>query len=419
MLMKTPAPNKFALSDKAILRLPLAGQPGAPHAVEYVVRDTELKSFFVVIGRKSRVLKAQAEVREAGKRRTVKKGFGHVGDAHVSVATARKAARDWISGIQSQNRIPAAHKPGVTLAEALELHRARCEAKGRQPRTIEFYEDALKGALAPWAQTRLREFGNNPTMFADVFDRITAERTPSVANGARSTFSAIYNTARKRDPSLPPNPVFVADRHDEETRETGFGLEGVETFGRQVTGLLNPIRQLFHTLCLLTGSRPEALSVAKWEHIDVRRRAWTFPNPKGGAKRAFDIPISKAIARALIRVRRVGGMLYPGSQYIFPSSSAHKHIVEWKEDRAKLAHWGRDLRRSFRTIAAELQIAPGSSMALMNHKTGGVHDRYLNRWALVGSLREPQEKISEAIAARLPAALLQSGRAATSEQTET
>jgi len=416
MLMKTPkqpehypgttVPNRMALNDKAILRLPLAGKPGAPHATEYVVRDTELKAFFVVIGRMARVLKAQAEVREAGKRRTIKKGFGRVGDAHVSVASARKEARAWIADIQATNRAPAKDKPGVTLAEAWELHRKRCEDKKRCERTIEFYEAVINGPLAPWKDTRLREFGNNPTMFADVFDRITAERTPSVANGARATFSAVYNTARKRDPSLPPNPVFTADRHEEKTRETGFGLAGVAEFGRQVAGLVNPIRQCFHVATLLTGSRPEALSVAKWEHINTKDRTWLIPSPKGGPARAFSIPLSLAIVRVLQRVRQVSDMLHPGSPYIFPAASADGHIVEWKEARHRLAWWGKDLRRSFVTIARELRIDPASSAYLVNHKVAGMQGLYANTWALTASLREPQSQISRAVAARLPAELL-------------
>lgn len=48
----------------------------------------------------------------------------------------------------------------------------------------------------------------------------------------------------------------------------------------------NPVRREFDLLTLLSGSRPDALSKARWSDLKLKRRALDIPEPKGGARAA-------------------------------------------------------------------------------------------------------------------------------------
>jgi integrase len=397
MLARTPPPSKAELTDKLVARLPLAGSDTAPPGDQYIVRDTILPGFFVRVGRKSTAWTAQADAIVDGKRKTFRTVLGRTDERKA--AAARKAAKDWIIGVQAKSRLPAAKVPkGPTLQEAWAAYRRRLERLERQPGTIVFYEDILRGPLKHWLSTSLRELGDDPAKVARWHERETDARGPYRANGAARTLSAVYRYASKKlDTKLPPCPTLAIELNREGTSKGGMGLDELAAWANQLRTLSNPIRREFHLMTLLTGSRPDALARACWEHVDVKRRTLHFPSPKGGARRAFDIPLSRAMIRSLVRLRRAAHVLYPHSKWIFPAASYEGRLVEWKEDRHALSQWGRDLRKTFRTVAAVLEVPELFSQTLMNHKSSGVHNRYLVSGKLGNALRDAQEEISRAI----------------------
>jgi integrase len=174
----------------------------------------------------------------------------------------------------------------------------------------------------------------------------------------------------------------------------------------------NLIRREFHLLLLLSGSRPTALKQARLEHIDIRARILHIPRPKGGNERAFDIPLSHAMIRCIIRAIRVGRMLYPDQAevWLFPADSESGHIEEHKEDRTELSKWGNDLRQSYRTIAQSVKISKLDIHLLMNHSVPGVNEGYITRDKLLNDhLRQLQERISAIIVGQ--AAKIEDGQA--------
>ena len=170
----------------------------------------------------------------------------------------------------------------------------------------------------------------------------------------------------------------------------------------------NPIRREFHLLCLLSGSRPGALSEARIEHLDLRRRVLHLPRPKGGAERAFDIPLSRPMVRSLVRAIRAGRLLHPdaATEWLFPAASASGHLEEHKEGRDVLAKWGNDLRQSYRTLAHAAGVSEVDAKLLMNHKLPGVNAGYLTKGALLGHLRAEQARISAFILSAAGAVLI-------------
>ncbi len=262
---------------------------------------------------------------------------------------------------------------------------------------------ALGQRRSGWSEKPLAELGENPDLVAAEHDRITVEHGPYIANGTMRTLRAVYNHARKTDRKLPAdNPVNAIDWNGENRRDTGLGLADLQDWFSQVAGLDNPVRREFHLFTLLSGSRPTALKQVRVEHLDPKRRVLHIPSPKGGTKKAFDIPLSREMIRCLVRVRRFGRRMYPeqSATWVFPAASAEGHLVEQKEDRSTLAKWGNDLRQSYRTLAQTAGVSDFDARLLMNHALPGVNAGYITRHKLLEDhLRTQQQAISRAITA--------------------
>ena len=166
--------------------------------------------------------------------------------------------------------------------------------------------------------------------------------------------------------------------------------------------LRHAIRREFHLFTLLSGSRPGALQRAKVEHFSFARRVLHIPRPKGGAKRAFDIPLSRDMIRCLVRAMRASRMLHPeqAETWIFAADSVEGHLVEQKEPRSRLSKWGNDLRQSYRTLGQAAGISDVDMHLLMNHSLPGVNAGYITRDKLLSDhLRSAQQKLSDHIIA--------------------
>jgi hypothetical protein len=162
----------------------------------------------------------------------------------------------------------------------------------------------------------------------------------------------------------------------------------------------HPVRREFHLFCLLSGSRPGALLEARLEHLNIRTRVLHIPRPKGGADRAFDIPLSRAMILCLIRALRAGRMLMPDNKegWIFMGEGEEGRMVEHKENRKVLSKWGNDLRQTYRTVGQIAGLSEIDLHLLMNHSLPGVNAGYITRAKLIsGHLQNVQEKLTETV----------------------
>ena len=406
---------RILLNDKAIARLP------TPKEGWYLARDTELKGFFVVVGKRKRTFTVQGDLREGGKRASsIRVSIGEAGE--ISTRTARATAKEYLAQI-SRGQHPKAKKrksedvdaaisegedgnAGISLRRAWERYRdAHLVRKGRSERTVESYRDHVERIFEEWLDKPLAELGLDPAQVAKKHDDITKENGPYIANGSMRTLRAVYNHARKTNKSLPAdNPVNAIDWNSEKRRDTGMGANDLKGWFLELAALDNPIRREFHLFTLLSGCRPSAQQEIKPSHVDFRRRMVHIPKPKGGAKRAFDIPLSREMILCLVRAMRFGREMYPSqaAEWIFPSDSASGHLTEQKEDRSQLSKWGNDLRQSFRTVATVAGVSEFDAKLLMNHAIPGVNAGYITRHKLLEDhLRTQQQAISSAIFAAL------------------
>jgi site-specific recombinase XerD len=400
---------RILLTDKAIARLP------TPKEGWYLARDTELKGFFVVVGKRKRTFTVQADLRQGGRRASsIRVAIGDAGD--MSTRIARATAKEYLAQI-SRGQHPKAAKAaadaagqghtvaslgGITLRQAWERYRdAHLVRKGRSERTVESYRDHVERIFVEWLDTSLQELGSDPAKVVARHDEITKENGPYIANGSMRTLRAVYNHARKAHKSLPgDNPVNAIDWHAEKRRDTGMGAGDVKSWFAELAALDNPIRREFHLFTLLSGCRPTALQEIKPGHVNFGQRMLHIPRPKGGAKRAFDIPLSREMALCLVRAIRFGRQMHPSqaAEWLFPADSESGHLVEQREDRATLSKWGNDLRQSFRTIATAAGVSEFDAKLLMNHALPGVNAGYITRHKLLEDhLRRQQQSISSAV----------------------
>jgi len=393
---------KATLNDKMIARVALAEKG------QYLVRDTEMRGFFLVIGTRKRTFTVQGEFWENGKRHSKRVALGTADD--LSTRDARIKAKEVLAKIAKGEYAAeaaaavaeAVPKPAdVTLRMAWSRYKIYLERKDRSAATIAGYADHVERVLVDWLDLPLMTLGENPRMVSDRHDLLTQNNGPFAANGCMRTLRAIYNHARRSARELPAdNPTLAVDWNEEKRRDTAMGTFDLPAWIDQAGRLRHAIRREFHLFTLLSGSRPGALQRAEVAHFNFARRVLHIPRPKGGAKRAFDIPLSREMVCCLVRAMRAGRMLHPeqAERWIFAADSAEGHLVEHKEPRERLSKWGNDLRQSYRTLGQAAGLSDVDMHLLMNHRLPGVNAGYITRDKLMGDhLRAAQQRLSSYI----------------------
>ena len=395
-------PNKVKLTNRLCRELPFSTTG------QYVMRDAAMPGFLCVVGARSRTYTLQLDVMVLGKRKTVKRAIGSVEDFDASAA--RLEAQRMTVEIRTEKTKHVGKRNAPTFDTAWADYRKRLEARiavgERSPRSLEARIDHVERLLADWLDVPLRQLGDAPHLIAERHREITLKYGPIQANRVMETFRAIYAHVLKRrlDPGLPPvSPTSAVDFNREERRSTGMSPQELRTWAKQLDKLPNQVRREFHLFTLLSAMRPDALTRARWEHLDMEKRVLHVPDPKGGKRRAFDLPLSRAMLRCLWRTRRVGRLLHSDAAHlwIYPAATPTGHIAEHRERRTVLSHWGSDLRQTWRTAAQAAGLSELDCSLIMNHSLGSVNAGYITSAALRDHLRACQEKVSRHVMAML------------------
>jgi integrase len=399
------------LTDEFIRKLPLAGKPGAPVGkLAYLVRDTEVVGFLVVVGKSDVSFAYQSEV-DGSKRQVIGRFYTDTPKApKLTVKEARAMAQDQLGGIKTKRIVIA--RGGVTLRMAWEQYKEHLTNKGRSAGTIWSYGDAIERTLAEWLDRPLRELSENPDEVKAKFHAIAREaaqrRAPPKrgqanplgiprAQGVMRVLSAVYGYMLDQDDKLPAaSPLRrLKSSMDQKRRQTGLAASELAAWARELhaKGEVNPIRRELHLFLALSGARPEPIKSARWSDIDLRRRVLKITKDK---TRPIDVPLSWAMVRCLQRVKRAAKVLFPESPFIFPARSATGHVREIKEDRDDLSKYGNDLRQSLATLSTDVGVSMVHLKILMGHSLGkDVTMGYVNRSKLDERvLRMAQERVS-------------------------
>jgi site-specific recombinase XerD len=355
------------INDKTVKRL-----PPAMDAAGYVVRDTALSGFHMKVGKSAKTFRLRVDVWRYGKREAIRNIS--LGKWPATTAdTARHKAEDILRRRdRGQPLEGTANSSDTTLADAWAGYEALLIKNERSPRTIADYRDKYERHLKRFHNHPLRAITRAEVM--KLHGEITKKHGPYAANGTMRVAHAIYNFAVKEleaeIPSL--NPFRGRNLLNKETpRKSGMGTESLRGWWSQVKALDNPIMRELHLITLLSGLRRETVSEMEWKHVHASERYVEIPNPKGGEKRAFKVPLSRPMLRALWRVRRIGRVKHEVQtrKWVFPSGrSASGHIEEikgksqWRRadgtigKRVRVEKTGHALRHSFVTLATAADV---------------------------------------------------------------
>lgn len=385
-------------SDIQPRKLTEANVRGLPPATArgYVVRDTELKGFIVIVNKKSSTWAVQRDLWQGprGHRRLVRSVRHTLG--RVGIMPLRVAREKALEAIQLIQQGVDPNKPTETeistLADQWQEYEVTLRTRDRSDRTIADFVYDLR-YFRDWQHLSLQEIGANRKGVRERHKQISKKHGPYIANRAMRALRAAYNLALKVDDTLPANPIVAVTFNREKRRDQAILPDELPNWWRQIEAFDNPIRCDLQKFILLTGMRRTATVTARWEHFDREQKLLFVPDPKGGEERAFWLPLSNYLVD-LIDGRRSGNeVTYEGSPWIWPASSATGHVSEPKENKRGLPS-PHMLRHSYATFAKAAGLNELDIGLLMNHKLPGVTAGYIHEASLLEHLKASQERVT-------------------------
>jgi integrase len=242
--------------------------------------------------------------------------------------------------------------------------------------------------------------------------RIAKEHGEVTANNVMRHLRSVYNVTAAAHDTFPPNPVQIltqARAWFPEKRRTGvITVAQLPAWWDAVMAEPDYARD-FLLIALFTGMRRNEIAALRWEHVDLQARSLAIPHTKNGDP--LHLPLSAFLCGLLAeRWQRTGA-----SPWVFPSKGRTGHLVETKKFTARVAtRCGvgftlHDLRRTLITIAESLDIPHYALKRLLNHRGGGdVTGGYVV--INVERLREPVERVAQAIEEAVDAGRREQGR---------
>lgn len=352
--------------------------------------DGELRGFYLRVNKDSKSWIAQRRI--GGRPRRVL--LGHFPE--VDAAQAREKALQALAAM-GEGRDPAEERRralarGMTLGDAVELHLA----SGTVGETSEsHYRKTIDRYLSDWLSRSLRELGQDRRGVRERHARITKKNGERAADFAMGFLRAVYNRALREHPELPPNPVDNVDFNGGKQRVVDLAPERLKAWGQEVLALPGPVRRDLHLFMLLTGMRRTSACEVRAEHIAFEAAVLRVPKPKGGAKRAFDLPLSRPLLDLVRHRIAENRKITRDNTWLFPSPNSKTGRVTEVKEQMLGGLFGHALRHAYSSLALEAGVPVAELKFLLNHKVADVTFGYLNPG--IAHLRECQERASARI----------------------
>ncbi len=361
--------------------------------VPITVLDTEVPGLRLRVGtrRSSWIFKQQHRLR--GTRTTTFEVLGHW--PSMTVSKAREEAKQIAARVaktKPRRNKTEAPRFEAALDEYVKYLAERAVRAGKTPIwSVMVPKIARRHLLPTFARWTLEELAAAPAQMRELHGRLTETAGPTTANHALKILRSVYHHASKEaDPPLPPaSPTRSVRFHAYEPSTKGIPFDGFKEWKAQLDLVPSPLHRTFHGMCLLTGSRPGEMLRLRRDGIDVRKRVLTIPLGKSNDKpKTISIVMSWPIARLLKTALRLhdNDLVFVG-------------CYQYNKTDTMLPIKGHALRRTYRSVAAELGIDPVSTHLLMNHSMQGINAQYINQMMMSGApgLRKTQARISARI----------------------
>jgi integrase len=390
-----------------------------------VVWDTELPGFGAVVGRRG--ITFVANFRANGKLRRMK--IGQLGAPRPAggswtLADARRRALEilgQVAGGEDPSAGKRARQDTLTLQEGIDLHVADMRKRKCSEDSIETYTDEIGRYMQAWLDRPLTDL----TALELHHIHSKMEEIPYAANRLIAAISAIWNTVDELHELPGRNPASKVTLYTlEPSRKRLEDDELPGWYARVQT--LSPIRRDLQLVCLFTGLRSEDARFIRWNDINFEKGSLYRPDPKGGTKKAFQLPLPPTVVE-IFKQRQIENAVlfaaYGGDhEWVFPSLSRRSKskarqvqpVAEPKERRTKDGKRSRrsseleqylpglhTLRRTYINIGNEIGIAEIDMHALANHSFSKrkVQDQYIRQ--AFQHLAECQARIEVALWTRI------------------
>jgi integrase len=229
---------------------------------------------------------------------------------------------------------------------------------------------------------------------ADWHKKIVRTSGPAAADHAAKILRAMYRHAMRRDTTLPPGlPTAAVEFVGGQRSQDALDFADFPAWRAAWDKIESPTRKAFQLLDLLCGARPGELARLKWVDVLPRERVFVIRAAKS-RKATHDIRVvmPSAIARALKLARDAAGE----SEWVFPSRDGG-HIVKFDCD--GLPAHGMMLRRTWRTVAADVGVDELVAHFLLGHIPPGISAGYVQKMILASGqgMRAAQRAVSKRI----------------------
>jgi integrase len=359
----------------------------------------------------------------------------------ITVEKARKQAEGILADMgrgldpnvkkrQDRQKAEEEKRQRITLQQALDEYLQKGKLK---PRTITTYRDLFRLYLADWLERSATEITRDMVrerhreIATGKRGRKVFKKQADTANGALNkaeapkrreaaadncfrTLRAVLNYAFEDEEggTLYANPVNVLSSKKRkawfkvERRRTLIKNSDLPAWSKAVESLDNPIARDYLLFLIHTGLRRNEAARLRWDQVDFEESCFTIPTTKNGEPHT--LPLSDYLS-SLLRKRKAEA--WHENPFVFPGHGKGGYLREPKRAidtvtaNTGIVFTCHDLRRTFATIAESLDLSGYTVKALLNHKqqVGDVTGGYiiLN----VDRLREPMQKITNAIQERI------------------
>ncbi|MFN3960567.1 MAG: tyrosine-type recombinase/integrase [Parvularculaceae bacterium] len=166
-------------------------------------------------------------------------------------------------------------------------------------------------------------------------------------------------------------------------------MHDLRALGAKIDKLTNPVLADWWRFTLITGLRRTSALTVRWRDVDALREGWLLiPEPKGGPRRAFELPITTQMRTILNRQTRVGEFVFAGNRRVNKGErdANGSHLVTPNKPGLPAIH---QLRATWATRAAEINCPILVIKRLLNHSSKDdvtfsyvtVSDAVLAEWA--------------------------------------
>jgi len=277
---------------------------------------------------------------------------------------------------------------GFTLRQGLVRHVQRMRNKGKSENSIAEYIWYVEHGLGDWLDLPLRIV--TPTMARERHEAIGKARGHYAANKTMRYFRAVWNTAQKEDITLSVSPTIAIEMYKETRRDAAIPLRQLSKWFAEVQALDNAIVRDCLLFTVVTGLRKATVCAIRRQDIDLQRCTLHIPRPKGGADRAYTIPLSDAaLAVAERRLAATSG------EWLFPGVGKSGHIEDPRTGKVHVEFTVHGLRNTYISAASAAGVSHYHSKLLSNHALpkNDVHAGYVSKD--VDALRPSQQRITD------------------------